>query len=69
MSATPMRYMFNEFFRSGNGEEACWGLRTWIPPVDIYETDDALVLTAELPGISKDDVSIEMHENTLIGNR
>jgi len=73
---TPMRHllpfqeemnrMLNEFFRSGNGEEAGWGLRMWTPSVDIYETDDALVLTAELPGVSKEDVSIEIHDNTLI---
>ena len=61
-----MNRMFNQFFRGGNGEEAGWGVRTWTPPVDIYETDDALVLKAELPGVSKDDVSIEIHQNTLI---
>ena len=61
-----MNRMFNEFFRGGTGEEAGWGLRTWTPPIDIYETDDALVLKAELPGVSRDDVSIEIHQNTLI---
>jgi HSP20 family protein len=61
-----MNRLFNQFFRGGNGEEAGWGLRTWTPPVDIYETDDALVLKAELPGVSKDDVSVEVHQNTLI---
>ena len=61
-----MNRMFNEFFRGGSGEEVGWGVRTWAPPVDIYETDDAVVLTAELPGVSKDDVSIEIHHNTLI---
>jgi HSP20 family protein len=61
-----MNRMFDQFFRGGSGEEAGWGLRTWTPPVDIYETDDALVLKAELPGVSKDDVSIEVHQNTLI---
>jgi HSP20 family protein len=61
-----MNRMFNQFFRGGTGEEAGWGLRTWTPPVDIYETDDALVLKAELPGVSRDDVSIEIHQNTLI---
>jgi HSP20 family protein len=61
-----MNRMFNQFFRGGNGEEAGWGLRTWTPPVDIYETDDALVLNAELPGVSKDDVNVEVHQNTLI---
>lgn len=61
-----MNRLFNEFFRSGPGEEAGWGLRTWTPPVDIYETDDALVLQAELPGVSKDEVSVEIQNNTLI---
>jgi HSP20 family protein len=61
-----MNRMFEQVFRGGTGEEAGWGVRPWAPPVDIYETDDALVLKAELPGISKDDVSIEIHQNTLI---
>ena len=61
-----MNRLFNQFFQGGTGEEAGWGVRTWTPPVDIYETDDALILKAELPGVSKDDVSIEIHQNTLI---
>jgi HSP20 family protein len=59
-----MNRRFNEVFR-GSGEEASWGPQAWVPPVDIYETDDALVLHAELPGVSKEDVSIEIHQNTL----
>jgi HSP20 family protein len=61
-----MNRMFNQFFRSGAGEEGSWEQRTWAPPVDIYETDDALVFQADLPGVAKDEVSIEIHNNTLI---
>ncbi len=61
-----MNRMFDQFFRGGTGEEAGWGVRTWAPPVDLYETDDALILKAELPGMSKDDVSVEVHRNTLL---
>jgi HSP20 family protein len=61
-----MNRMFNEFFGGGNGGEASWGTQTWIPPVDLYETDEALVLKAELPGIAKDNISIEIQSNTLI---
>jgi HSP20 family protein len=58
-----MNRMFNQFFQGSNGEEA--KVSTWNPSVDIYETDDALVIKAELPGVSKDDVSIDVHQNTL----
>ena len=58
-----MNRMFDQFFRGGNGEEA--KVSTWRPSVDIYETDDGLVIKAELPGVSTDDVSVEVHQNTL----
>jgi HSP20 family protein len=61
-----MNRMFNDFFRGGNGEEAGSGLGAWTPPVDTYETDDALVIQVDLPGVSKDDVSVDVHQNTLI---
>jgi HSP20 family protein len=61
-----MNRLFDQFFRGGTGEEAGWGVRTWAPPVDIYETDDALILTVDLPGVPKDAVHIEIHQNTLM---
>lgn len=43
----------------------------WVPPVDLYETPDRYVITAELPGLSRDDVTIHVHEGrlTLSGTR
>jgi HSP20 family protein len=49
-----MDRMFNQVFgRGGDGEEATWGRGLWAPPVDIYETEDAFMLKAELPGFRK----------------
>lgn len=45
---------------NGNGDT-----RTWIPPVDVWETDDEVVYALDLPGMSEDDVSVELDEGTL----
>ena len=37
----------------------------WVPAVDIRETNDALLVQAELPGIEKKDVSLEIKEGVL----
>jgi len=37
----------------------------WNPSVDIFENKDQLVLEAELPGISPDDVNISIENNVL----
>ncbi|MCX5863017.1 MAG: Hsp20/alpha crystallin family protein [Deltaproteobacteria bacterium] len=37
----------------------------WFPVVDIFETPDAYVFRAELPGVGKDNISVEVHGSTL----
>ncbi|MBD3293294.1 MAG: Hsp20 family protein [Armatimonadia bacterium] len=41
-------------------EEADYG-----PAVDVYETDEEVVVKAQLPGVKKDDVDVSIQENTL----
>ena len=37
----------------------------WMAPVDLHETPDRYVITAELPGISQEDIQIHAHERRL----
>lgn len=39
--------------------------RSWAPSVNVFETKDGLTLTAELPGLSQENVSIELENNVL----
>jgi HSP20 family protein len=47
------------------GAPAGNGSATWVPPVDIVETDDAWIVEAELPGVDPDDVTVEMRDSEL----
>ena len=37
----------------------------WAPAVDIHETDQAIVLKADLPGVNPNEVDIRVEDNTL----
>ena len=37
----------------------------WAPPIDVYETDDRYVITAEVPGITREEVDLSLHDNRL----
>jgi HSP20 family protein len=41
------------------------GVRRWIPAMDLVESDDHLVLRADLPGMTEDDIDIEIKDNVL----
>ena len=37
----------------------------FVPPVDIYEIDGNIVLMADMPGVKKEDLNIDLKEDTL----
>lgn len=39
---------------------------TWAPAVDIYETAESFVLTAEVPGVKSSEVDVKVVDGTLI---
>jgi HSP20 family protein len=42
-----------------------FALTTWAPSVDIYETENELVVKADLPEVSEKDLDIRVENNTL----
>src|SRR5919109_3289366 len=45
----------------GNGQQTS----TWLPAVDVWETDTELVLSFDLPGIPEDKIAVELDDNVL----
>jgi len=63
--------VFDETFRDGDPPENSVSICAWRPAVDIYETENGIIIKAELPGVRKEDISVEVKDNilTLKGER
>ncbi len=53
------------FGRTYAGEAGSGTGGAWVPPLDIYETEDRFVVTLELPGIAAEDVDVSVEDSTL----
>jgi HSP20 family protein len=58
-----MNRLFDRFFEGRSANSGA--VRRWIPAMDLVETGDHLVLRADLPGMSEDDVDIEIKDGVL----
>jgi HSP20 family protein len=54
--------LFDGFFGSGRSRN---GAARWIPAMDLAEEEAELVLTADLPGLTEEDLSIEIKDRVL----
>lgn len=59
-----MDRFIDDFFHGFPGREVETGM--WSPSVDICETEDAVIVTAEVPGMKKDDIKISIQDNVLM---
>jgi len=59
-----MNRLFDNVFDTPQAGNAT-GMRRWMPPMDLVETDSHFVLRADLPGLSQDDVTIEVEDRVL----
>jgi HSP20 family protein len=57
--------LFRDAFPGPDGPEEEFSECNWSPQVDILETEDGIVIQADLPGVNKEDVSVEAKENIL----
>src|SRR5437899_220198 len=63
---TTLQEQFNHMFGNGlprNAEES--NLTPWAPAVDIYETENELVVKADLPDVNPQDLDIRVENNIL----
>jgi len=63
----PFRDLFGTPWRGGLMQRPMGATleRAWSPAVDVSENGDAYVVTVELAGAKKDDVTVECHDNVL----
>ena len=60
-----MNHLFDDVFRPvvrGDDRSSSWN---FYPTVDIYDNDENIVITAELPGIDKKDIVIDVKDGVL----
>jgi HSP20 family protein len=54
--------LFRSLFTDTRGEGTA---QRWVPAMDLVEADEYFVLKADLPGLSEDDVTIEVQDSVL----
>ena len=52
---------FFNLFREGNGQSQ----QSWVPALDVWETENDIVYAFDLPGIPEDKISVELEDGTL----
>ena len=61
----PIQRFFNSFAPGAGGNRiGNWNM--WNPPVETFQRGDQLVVRADLPGLAKDDVNVEVTDDAVI---
>lgn len=57
--------LFDDFFYPSGWEDVPSSLTDWNPIVDIYENDDQIIVKADLPGVEKKDIHVDVKNDVL----
>jgi len=60
-----MHDRMNKIFDETLSKSAQGGYGDWLPPVDIYETEEEIVIMSELPGMKEEDLDIQVTDGVL----
>ena len=60
-----VNHLFDEFFYPTNRDDGELSMWNWNPVVDIYDNDENIVIKAELPGIDKKDITVDVKGRVL----
>jgi HSP20 family protein len=60
-----MNALFNETLVRPESREEDVAMGLWYPSVDMFDKDDKIVIKAELPGLEKKDINVELKDGTL----
>jgi HSP20 family protein len=61
------RWLFNDLFDDNLGRApARPSVRQWYPAVDVLESKDAYLIRAELPGMKRDEIKVEIKDGNLV---
>lgn len=61
------RSLFNDLFDDNLGRSSARpNVRHWHPAVDVLESKDAYLIRAELPGMKRDEIKIEVKDGNLV---
>jgi HSP20 family protein len=67
MNFSNLHSVLNDWFDGdANRSPAQPSNSTWYPAVDVLEANDGYVIRAELPGMKKEDINVELKEGTLV---
>ncbi|CAG8750636.1 4939_t:CDS:2, partial [Dentiscutata erythropus] len=65
--------LFDDFFKdlnverqSGNNNTRSVSRTGWVPSLDVHESEKEFIVNAELPGVTKEQINLDVRENTLL---
>ncbi len=62
---TPFSRLFDDFFAPFVGTDETSSASRMLPTVDIYEKDDRIRIDAEIPGVAKENINVDVQGRTL----